>query len=51
MTTALLRAAEDELQKLRGVVARTVAWIHDPSHDRDARIALAQHLGLPNPEK
>lgn len=50
-TAELLRVAENELQKLRGLLAETVAFIHDPTHDRDARIALAQHLGLPEPRQ
>ncbi|MGW8702856.1 hypothetical protein ACWGOK_39125 [Streptomyces eurythermus] len=50
MTPAIaLRAAEDELAKLRRLLALTVAFIHDPAHDRDARTALARRLGLPEP--
>ncbi|WP_314416178.1 hypothetical protein [Streptomyces sp. DSM 40484] len=46
---ALLRIAEDELQKLRGQLAATAAFIHDPAHDLSARHALARALGLPQP--
>lgn len=49
MTAALLKAAEDELQRLRGWIAEVAGFIHDPAHDRDARTALARRLGLPEP--
>ena len=47
--TALLATAESDLAVLRARIALTVAFIHDPAVDRDARIALAQRLGLPEP--
>lgn len=47
--TALLATAESDLAVLRSQIALTVAFIHDPAYDRDARIALAQRLGLPEP--
>lgn len=46
----LVRAAEDELQRLRlkfGVVAR---FINNPAYDLTARTALAEALKLPAPE-
>ncbi|MFG2532785.1 hypothetical protein [Streptomyces sp. NPDC048516] len=49
--TALLRAAEDELARLRTWAALIVSFIHNPAYDRDARIACAQTLGLPEPTK
>ncbi|MCX4231742.1 hypothetical protein [Streptomyces ortus] len=48
-TPALLRIAEDELQKLRGQLATAAGFIHDPAHDLSARQALAQLLKLPHP--
>jgi len=47
--TALLATAENDLAILRARIALAVAFIHDPAHDRDARTALAQRLGLPEP--
>ena len=44
-----LRAAEDELARLRAFKALVAAFIHNPPHDPAARTALAQHLGLPAP--
>ncbi|WP_333745518.1 hypothetical protein [Streptomyces sp. IBSBF 2950] len=44
-----LVSAENELARLRGIVAKTVGWIHNPVHDAAARCALAQLLGLPEP--
>ena len=44
-----LQAAERELQTLRGRLATTVAFIHDPAYDLTARQALAQRLNLPEP--
>ncbi|MDX3165985.1 hypothetical protein PV516_19545 [Streptomyces scabiei] len=44
-----LASAENELTRLRGIVAKTVGWIHNPIYDPAARCALAQHLGLPEP--
>jgi hypothetical protein len=46
---SLIATAENDLAVLRSQIALTVAWIHDPAYDRDARIALAQRLGLPEP--
>ena len=46
---SLLATAEDDTAVLRGRIALTVAFIHDPTHNRDARIALARRLGLPEP--
>lgn len=48
-TDPALRAAEDELQVLRGRLARVAAFIHDPAYDLTARTALAQTLGIPSP--
>ncbi|MGV9278121.1 hypothetical protein [Streptomyces griseosporeus] len=45
----LLATAENDLAILRTKIALTVAFIHDPTHDRDARTALAQALELPEP--
>ena len=45
----LLTKAEDELKILRQRIAQAAAFIRDPAFDRDARIALAQRLGLPEP--
>ncbi|MFR9794176.1 hypothetical protein ACL07V_37075 [Streptomyces sp. MB22_4] len=45
----LLATAEDDNAVLRSRLALAVAFIHDPTYDRDARNALAQHLGLPEP--
>jgi hypothetical protein len=44
-----LRTAENELQKLRALVAAFVAVIHNPVYDFDTRRAIAQALGLPEP--
>ncbi|MFG3157173.1 hypothetical protein ACGF7W_34645 [Streptomyces sp. NPDC048219] len=44
-----LANAEDELARLRGIVANTTAWIHDDAYDIAARRALAQRLKLPEP--
>jgi hypothetical protein len=46
---SLLATAEQDLAVLRGRLALTVAFIHDPTHDHTARRALAQALGLPEP--
>jgi hypothetical protein len=48
-TDPALRAAEDELAVHRYRDALVASFIHDPTHDRDARIALARLLGLPGP--
>lgn len=44
-----LRAAEDELQVLRGQLADAAAFINDPAYDIAARQNLASRLGLPGP--
>jgi hypothetical protein len=46
---SLLATAENDLAVLRSRIALTVAFIHDPTIDRDARTALAQRLQLPEP--
>jgi hypothetical protein len=48
-TTDLLRTAENELQKLRRMVADFVGVIHNPVYDYDTRRAIALALGLPEP--
>lgn len=48
---AALDAAENELHKLRGLLAAAAAWINNPVHDPNARRALAHHLGLPAPRE
>jgi hypothetical protein len=45
----MLRAAEDELQRLRSLLATVVAFIHNPAHDAAARSTLADLLGLHAP--
>lgn len=49
----VLRAAEDELQRLRSLLGTVARFINNPQHDYNARVALAQALNLPtpNPEK
>ena len=47
----VLRAAEDELQRLRGVLGTVARFINNPQHAPTARTALAQDLQLPAPEK
>ena len=47
----VLRAAEDELQRLRSVLATAARFINNPTHDYDARAALARALQLPAPER
>ncbi|MBP5888705.1 MULTISPECIES: hypothetical protein [Streptomyces] len=44
-----LRAAENDLQTLRGRLRTVAEFIHDPAHDFAARHALALSLGLPVP--
>ncbi|MFG3336943.1 hypothetical protein ACGFZZ_33615 [Streptomyces tendae] len=44
-----LANAENELARLRGIVADTAAWIHDDAYDSEARRALARRLKLPEP--
>ncbi|MGW7283886.1 hypothetical protein ACWGH4_00045 [Streptomyces sp. NPDC054847] len=51
MTTDLLAVAEDELARLRGLVAQVAAWINNPAHDPAAREALARQIGLPEPRR
>lgn len=48
-TQAALDAAEDELEKARGLIASLAAFINNPTNDPDFCRALAQHLGLPAP--
>lgn len=45
----VLRAAEDELQRLRTVLGTVARFINNPAHDRAARQALAHDLGIPEP--
>lgn len=45
-----LTAAENDLARLRTALARAAAWINNPNYDLTARTALAQHLGLPEPQ-
>ncbi|MEU5322929.1 hypothetical protein AB0G67_40195 [Streptomyces sp. NPDC021056] len=45
----VLRAAEDELQRLRRLFGAVTRYIHNPAHDHTARAALARDLGLPAP--
>lgn len=47
----VLRAAEDELQRLRRLFGAVTAYIHNPTHDHAARAALARDLGLPAPTR
>lgn len=49
MTTDPLAVAENELARLRALIAQVAAWINNPAHDRDARLALAHTLHLPAP--
>ncbi|MEU9014317.1 hypothetical protein AB0D12_32010 [Streptomyces sp. NPDC048479] len=44
-----LELAENDLQRLRAVVTKVAAWIHNPAYDDTARHALAELLGLPAP--
>jgi hypothetical protein len=44
-----LDAAEDDLALLRARLALVARFIHDPTHDRAAREALARELALPGP--
>jgi hypothetical protein len=46
---SLLATAENDLAVLRARIALAVAYIHDPTIDRDARLILAQRLELPGP--
>lgn len=45
----VLRAAEDELQRLRLALGTVAHFINNPTHDYDARAALAHDLQLPLP--
>ena len=47
----ILRAAEDELQRLRTVLSTVARFINNPTHDHTARTALAQALQLPAPDR
>ncbi|MET8571835.1 hypothetical protein [Streptomyces sp. NPDC004783] len=47
----LLRAAEDELQKLRGSMRKVADFIHNEAVALDIRIGLARVLGLPEPTR
>jgi hypothetical protein len=44
-----LRRAEDELGELRSRISQVAAFINDGAYDLTARHALAQRLGLPEP--
>lgn len=44
-----LRAAEQELQTLRGQIATVARFVHDDSVDLAARITLAGRLHIPAP--
>ncbi|MFE4915886.1 hypothetical protein ACFRCX_30755 [Streptomyces sp. NPDC056652] len=44
-----LTTAENELARLRQLIARVATWINNPNHDPTARHHLAQHIGLPTP--
>lgn len=46
---AVTRATEDELARMRHVMARVAAFINNPAHDHHTRTNLAEHLGLPAP--
>lgn len=48
-TDPVLHDAEEELAVHRQRTALVVGFIHNSAFDRDARIALAQLLGLPQP--
>ena len=48
-TTDALHTAENELQKLRLLVAAFVGGIHDPVYDYDTRRAIARAIGVPEP--
>jgi hypothetical protein len=47
----VLRAAEDELQRLRTVLGTVARFINNPQYDHHARTALAHDLQLPAPER
>jgi hypothetical protein len=44
-----LDAAEDDLALLRARLTIVARFIHDPTHDREARQALARDLHIPGP--
>ena len=48
---AALDASENELQRLRPIVAAAAAFINNPAYDITARRALAEQLGLPAPRQ
>lgn len=45
-----LRSAENDLQHLRQQMATVAQFIANPAYDDAARRALAQSLGLPEPQ-
>lgn len=45
----VMRAAEDELKRLRLQLSTVAHFINNPTHDHAARTALAKALGLPAP--
>lgn len=47
----LLRAAENELQKLRGSMRKVADFLHNEAIALDIRQNLAQTLGLPEPHR
>lgn len=47
----LLRAAEDELQKLRGSMRKIGDFLRNETVPLDIRQGLAQTLGLPEPNR
>lgn len=47
----IVRAAEDELQRLRQVLGTVARFVNNPAYDHTARAALANDLDLPAPEK
>jgi ribosomal protein S15P/S13E len=46
-----LLAAENDLALLRARLAIVTTWIHNQTYDDTARRALAQALGLPEPNR
>lgn len=48
-TPAVTQATEDDLARMRNVMARVATFINNPAHDLNTRTALANHLGLPGP--
>jgi hypothetical protein len=47
----VLRAAEDELQRLRHVLGTVARFVNNPAYDHTARAALARDLQLPEPNQ